>query len=255
MPKKAKAPKLWKGDGFLRRRMGGSNPTLAALYGTGPGKVPVHYDAAHTTGTPADVSGLVNRGGAGATYDATHSAAAAKVTVADPWLIVPPGSGVFTLPGGLDLENRHTFVVADVGATLGEQATFRLLGGNATRRQYFEILTRVDGTVRMRFSIWDGAWTNIDAPLTPGPAYDAELFELKFEAGTVTFYAHGQEIGTAAYAPGPLMAETLDRGNNTTSQFHGRLGSFCTLNLGGAGYAAAVDTIRQTFANRMGLTL
>lgn len=226
-------------------------PSIASLYGTGLGQVPLHLDPANAVMSGADVVSIPNSGGAGAALNSTANTTG--ITSSDNLLTFPDGNTTrwLNLPGTFNAIGMRLFFVARFAA----MGTFQTLAGRSSgtgsgARTNIRLTNTSNGFLLQR---WDG--TIFDGPMVNTSAVGTvlHLFEVEMLAGGMSVWMDGQTASVALPTWPDFMIGRIFHGHSTPC-FSGDAGDVVTLAVDG-NQASQIATIRNALAAKHGLTL
>lgn len=228
------------GLGMAQRTTAAPAPTLADLYGTGLGQVPLHLAPEDAVLDGSDfVASLPNRAG-------NNSATASTTGITRSGnLLTTPGGPFLSLAGAVNLFGSRLFLVAALApAAVGTGV--RLAGRNASGSDRTEIhlnapnngigLRRWNGTVYEAF--------NVPLPAATGSAM--HLIEIEITGGTARAWVDGETNGSGVAVPAGWTDFLVDKvlAAQNAPAFSGQAGDICALLVDG-NQAAEIATIRS----------
>lgn len=243
--------------GLLNARRTAS-ATIADLYGTGMGQVPLHLDPMNAVMNGSVVQSLPNVGGAGAAFNAT--AGGVTITRTGLLLDLAVAADYLQLANPADLQGVRVFVVArrsTPGQAFFMGGTAAANGGTAVNMRWTH-LTLADGaTLGSRVQLQPLGYASGGFPRNVG---NLVLYEFELLPTTWTVWTNGvvAEGGPVAGTYGSALMDQIGRsdGGTSTPSFSGGLGDMVSLIVDGTGnQAAQIALIRQSLAAKYGLTL
>lgn len=222
---------------------GAAAPTIASLYGTGLGQVPLHLNPATAVLDGSNnVTGVPNSGGAAATFNA--AVVGSGITRSGNLLTVNAVTAAASLAAPADLVGARLFIVLQPASTAN---SYRLLGHPATT------VIRLNPTELVFWSSDGGITTTITGMSLIGAL---SLIEVEMVAGTVRAWKNAALIGTQTRAQATFPLSNIGRGNVGGLEYVGTMGDITSLIVDGSGnQSAQIAIIRQALAAKHGITL
>lgn len=250
--------RIWGGTGTgrgratLARAMAGRRtPTppdpLPALYGTGLGQIPLHLapEDAVLAGN-GNVTGIANRGGAGAAFNATASATG--ISKSGALLNVTEAAARLALAVPADLVGVRTFMVVALSPTADPFS--RLLGHPSPAN-----LVRVNASTGQLLAQRSGVNNFLTAPATP-PGTTLRLWEVEFAAGRVKVWMNGVLAHDGAHTFADFQASLIFASGFDANGFTGTAGDIVSVITDGTpARDATMLTVRQSIAAEHGIPI
>lgn len=182
---------------FLSRPAAGTAPPetvpIGALYGTGPGEVPMDHKYAEGTASGGNITAVPNSGGAGAVFNLT---AFGTIPISGQAVDLDP-SDYFTLASRADLSGTRLFIVADIRAFTSNQY-FAGQNGSAGEGGNTNVFL-LSGGATLRIAKNTGTNINADIPLSPAVSAGLRLYEIELTTGgNATVWVNGEQRGMIA---------------------------------------------------------
>lgn len=215
-------------------------PALAEHYGIGPGKVETDWRFDDAGAVGAQVTGVRNDGGLGASLVITPGTSAP--VVADGAVDFTNNTQFLNITGGVDLQARHLLMPVYL-------QTLNLAGGGDER--FARLLSHTTGGQRVALNLRDDAMSlvsgsgattgDLPAPLRMGTWM---LVEVRYVGERVTFYINGQPVSsTASMSTGAMTLNRLGRVATTPHWLRGMIGRTVMVTAASASHDVLEDAV------------